>query len=105
MGEQQQYQAARRRARQLGWFYRHLTIYIGFVAFVGIINLLTWSGDVWVQWPALAFGMPLAFHFFWAFGSNRFYGNEWQEHKAAELLGEKPKRSKRDDLFEETSTE
>jgi class 3 adenylate cyclase len=45
--------------RDKSHFYRHLWIYGGVIAFLSIINLLTWSGTIWFHWPALGWGLLL----------------------------------------------
>ena len=41
------------------WFHKHLRIYGGVIGFLLIINMLTWEGKIWVQWPALGWGLLL----------------------------------------------
>jgi hypothetical protein len=101
MNESDQALAARKRARELGRFYRLVLFGIATIIFLGIINLLTDSNSLWVQWPALAIGMGIAFRAWRTFGSNKLFGKEWEARKAAELLGQKPKRELEAEFFEE----
>jgi class 3 adenylate cyclase len=39
------------------WFHKHLRIYGGVIGFLFIVNMLTWGGSIWVQWPALGWGL------------------------------------------------
>jgi len=41
-------------------FSQHLKIYLSVIGFLLIINLLTWSGQLWVHWPALGWGLFLS---------------------------------------------
>ena len=46
----------------LSLFYKHRRIYVGVIAFLFIINILTWPGIFWVHWPALGWGLFLFIH-------------------------------------------
>jgi signal transduction histidine kinase len=59
---------ARRRAAAEVAFYTHLTIYLGVMAFLALINLLTTSYP-WFLWPAIAWGFGLFSHYMAVFGS------------------------------------
>ncbi len=36
---------------------KHLLTYVGVIGFLFILNMLTWHGIVWFQWPALIWGL------------------------------------------------
>jgi|SRR5579862_2338810 len=59
---------ARRRASAEVGFYAHLTSYLGVIAFLALINLLT-THYPWFIWPALGWGLGLFFHYMGVFGS------------------------------------
>jgi signal transduction histidine kinase len=59
---------ARRRAAAEVGFYTHLMSYLGVVAFLALINLLT-TGYPWFVWPALGWGIGLFAHYMAVFGS------------------------------------
>jgi len=40
-------------------FSKHLLLFVGVIGFLFIINLLTWSGNIWFHWPALGWGLLL----------------------------------------------
>ena len=100
MSEQQNYQAAKRRARELGRYYRHVMMSIAAVVFIGLVNLLA-SDHVWFQWPTLAVGGFLLLRTWQTFGAHALFGKEWEARKTAELMGEKPKLKKDEAYFEE----
>ena len=43
-------------------FHKHLAMYAGVIGYLFIINIITWDGMPWVQWPALGWGLPLFLH-------------------------------------------
>jgi signal transduction histidine kinase len=59
--------ARRRAAAQVG-FYTHLMSYLGVIAFLALINLLT-ARYPWFVWPALGWGIGLFAHYMAVFGS------------------------------------
>jgi signal transduction histidine kinase len=61
-------QRARRRAAAEVGFYTHLMSYLGVVAFLALVNLLT-TRYPWFVWPALGWGLGLFAHYMAVFGS------------------------------------
>ncbi|HVO22701.1 MAG TPA: ATP-binding protein [Candidatus Margulisiibacteriota bacterium] len=59
---------ARRRAAAEVGFYTHLMSYLGVMAFLALINLLT-TRYPWFVWPALGWGVGLFSHYMAVFGS------------------------------------
>ena len=104
MSEQDQYKAARTRARELAAFYKRLVLYIVGIPALAALDFITSPGDWWFHWAALGFGIMLARHAWCVFGEN-FFDKNWEERKAAELLGQKPKHKNREDYFEESALE
>jgi len=58
---------ARRRARHEVGFYTHLMTYLGVIAFLALINLLT-TRYPWFIWPALGWGIGVFSHYMAVFG-------------------------------------
>ena len=58
---------ARRRARAEVGFYTHVMSYLGVVAFLALVNLLT-TRYPWFIWPALGWGVGLFSHYMAVFG-------------------------------------
>ncbi len=42
--------------------HKHLSMYLGVIGFLFIINMLTWHGMIWFHWPALGWGLLLFLH-------------------------------------------
>lgn len=61
-------QRARKRARAQAGFYAHLMWYLGVVALLALINLVTTSYP-WFIWPALGWGVGLFSHYMGTFGT------------------------------------
>src|SRR5262249_57737817 len=59
--------ARARAARETG-FYVHLTAYLGTIALLALINLMT-TWYPWFLWPALGWGFGLFSHWMGVFGS------------------------------------
>jgi signal transduction histidine kinase len=60
---------ARRRAGAEMGFYVHLMSYLGVIAFLAFINLLT-TWYPWFLWPAAGWGLGLFFHYMGVFGTH-----------------------------------
>ena len=50
-------------------FFGHLGIYVIVIGMLAMINLFTSPDDLWFQWPALGWGVGLAFHLLGIFGA------------------------------------
>jgi signal transduction histidine kinase len=66
--EEEVLRRARRRAAAEVGFYGHLMSYLGVMAFLALVNLMTTSYP-WFLWPALGWGIGLFSHFMAVFGS------------------------------------
>ena len=51
-----------RRNRSKVVFNNHMYIFLGVIAFLFLINVFTYSGDIWFHFPALAWGLILFIH-------------------------------------------
>ena len=49
---------------KLRGFLAHLGPYLIVITFLAIINLMTNPDSLWFQWPALGWGLGIAFHLF-----------------------------------------
>ncbi len=61
------YDIARKRVKKKTEFRSHLVSYLGIMAFLFVINILTTS-YMWVVWPALGWGLGVLFHGLEAYG-------------------------------------
>lgn len=66
--ERQMLRVARRRANAEVGFYMHLLSYLGVMAFLAFINLMTTSYP-WFLWPVMGWGIGLFSHYMAVFGS------------------------------------
>jgi signal transduction histidine kinase len=66
--EREMIRRARRRANAEVGFYMHLLSYLGVMAFLAFINIMT-TGYPWFLWPALGWGIGLFAHYMAVFGS------------------------------------
>ena len=82
------YKRARKRADEVAGYWGHLGSYVIVIGALLIINLLTSADYLWVVWPALGWGIGLAFHSWNTFGPN--FGEEWKDRKAREWSGQAP---------------
>lgn len=62
MTPDQRLERARRHAKAKFDFYVHLAIYVVIIGMLLGLNLITWTGQYWVLWPALFWGVALALH-------------------------------------------
>jgi len=86
MNDQDGYDRARRRVRQLKGFYIHATIYVLVNTLLIGINLITSHHEIWFFWPLLGWGIGLAAHGFSVFGLGGLWGPEWEERKIKEII-------------------
>ncbi|WP_374465046.1 histidine kinase [Chryseobacterium sp.] len=83
------YKRAQKRVREMKKFYSSLITYCIIIPFLFFVNLLTSKGEYWFWYPALAWGMVLAFRAFKIFG----IGESWQEKKIREIMNQQKNRS------------
>ncbi|MDH5034733.1 MULTISPECIES: 2TM domain-containing protein [Chryseobacterium] len=83
------YRKASRRVKDLKEFYGNLTSYCIVIPFLAILNIVTAPGYLWFLWPALGWGVGIAFHAISVFG----IGKSWEERKIRELM-EKDEKQK-----------
>ncbi|MCW1963745.1 2TM domain-containing protein [Chryseobacterium viscerum] len=83
------YRKASRRVKELKEFYGNLTSYGIVIPFLAILNFVTAPGYLWFLWPALGWGIGIAFHAISVFG----IGKSWEERKIKELMEKEEKSS------------
>ena len=79
--EQQAYQRAIERAKELKRFYSHLGTYIVMNIFFFVLNYFTSYGHWWFYWPMLGWGLAIAMKAMKVYG----FGSDWEERKAKEI--------------------
>ena len=86
--EEQLLQRARSRAAAEMGFYVHLTSYLGVIALLALINLMT-TWYPWFLWPALGWGFGLGSHWMGVFGSRALKARYFDPAVERELVREK----------------
>ena len=82
------YERARQRVGHIRSFYGNLFSYVVIIGFLAVINLLTSPSYPWVIFPALGWGIGIAFHAYGTFGRRGLFGAEWEERKIRELMNQ-----------------
>ena len=86
--EEQLLQRARSRAAAEMGFYVHLTSYLGVIALLALINLMT-TWYPWFLWPAIGWGFGLGSHWMGVFGSRALKARYFDPAVERELVREK----------------
>ena len=83
MAQEERYERARKRVRELRYFYRSLATYLAVMVVLFVVDLA--SGDGWwVYWPALGWGAAVLLHAIRVFGPGR--GSQWEERTIKEIM-------------------
>lgn len=80
--EDQAYERAQKRVKELKSFYGNLISYCIIIPFLIILNLITSPRDIWFYWPMLGWGIGLVAHGMSVFA----IGKGWEEKKIREIL-------------------
>ena len=83
MSQEERYERARRRVKDLREFYGSLAAYVVVMIVLFIVDYAD-RGNWWVYWPAMGWGIFLLLHAFRVFGPGR--GSKWEERKIKELM-------------------
>jgi len=84
----EKYEEAKRRVKELRDFYRNLLTYVGVNIFLIIINLITSPGSLWFYWVTIFWGLAILLHASKVFIlKGKFLGKEWEEKKIKEMMG------------------
>lgn len=75
--------------RKLKGFYFHLVLYGLIISFLAIVNLITFPRYLWFIWPALGWGIGIAFHGMRVFDKFPFLNGEWERRQVEKQLGRK----------------
>lgn len=102
MEDEELYQRARARVRQLRALYLHIAVYVVIMGFLVLINAVTRdqpgsymfnehmyhraAGDWWVIWPAMAWGVVVALHAAVVLIGGAGKLDSWEERKVDELV-------------------
>ena len=84
----EKYEEAKRRVKELRDFYRNLLTYVGVNILLIIINLITSPGSLWFYWVTIFWGIAILLHASKVFIlKGKFLGKEWEEKKIKEMMG------------------
>lgn len=86
--EEEALRRARRRAAKEAGFYVHCTVYLGVIALLAAINLMT-TRYPWFLWPALGWGFGIFSHWMGVFGSKKLRERYFDPAVERELRREK----------------
>ena len=86
MDDQERYQRARARVRELKGFYSHLMSYLLVNGGLLFINAVTSPGHWWFYWVTIFWGIGLIAHAVQVFGAGGFFGRDWEERKIREII-------------------
>jgi len=89
--QQQRYERAHARVKQIKGFYTHASAYIVVNIMLFVINLLT-PGPWWFYWPLLGWGIGLGVHALNVFVLGGRLGRDWEERKTRELMDKDEQR-------------
>ncbi len=84
--------AIRKQVRRERRFWANLAAYVAVMALLLAVNLLTSPGYLWVVWPALGWGIGLAFHALDTFGRGRALGDDWERRQVERRLARMARR-------------
>ncbi len=77
---------ALRHVRSVRGFYIHAAQYAVVIPLLALINLMTAPHKLWFFYPAMGWGLGLAFHAFAVFNKSRFFGAEWEKKQVEKIL-------------------
>ena len=81
MAQDERYERARKRVKELREFYGGLAAYVVVMIVLFIVDYSD-RGNWWVYWPAMGWGIAVVLHALRVFGP----GPRWEERKVKELM-------------------
>jgi tellurite resistance protein TehA-like permease len=83
----EKYEEARKRVKELKEFYRSFFTYIAINIILIIINLVTSPDNLWFYWVTIFWGIGIVLHAANVFiFKGKFLGKEWEEKKIKEMM-------------------
>lgn len=94
--DQLRLERARKRVKSIAGFYKHLSVYLLINAFLLALKYFRLDpGETFFEFgtfsTAFFWGIGLGFHALGVFGTNAFFGSDWEERKIKEIM-EREKR-------------
>lgn len=84
--EQQRYERAKKKAKEIRDFYYHLVCYCVVIPTIVVINLAFVPEFHWFWFTIFGWGTGLVIHGINAFGFVPFLGKDWEERKIREIM-------------------
>lgn len=86
---QQAYEKAQKRVKEIKGFYSHLITYCLVIPGIIFVNLRFTPGFYWFWFSALGWGLGLFFHWLGIFGFRLLgFGKDWEERKIKEFMNQ-----------------
>jgi len=83
----EKYEEAKKRVKELKDFYRNLITYAAVNIFLIIINLITSPNRLWFYWVTIFWGIGIVLHASKVFIlKGKFLGKNWEEKKIKEIV-------------------
>jgi hypothetical protein len=92
--DEQLYQEAKKKAREIKSFYYNLTCYCIVIPILIYVNLTYSPEFLWFFFSMIGWGIGLAAHGMGAFGYTPFLGKDWEQRKFNELLEKEQLKNK-----------
>jgi hypothetical protein len=87
--EEQRYNKAQKRVKEIKGFYSHLTVYCVIIPVIIFVNLRFEPHIHWFWFSVFGWGIGLFIHWLTVFGFNLLgIGKKWEEKKIIELIEE-----------------
>ena len=87
MMNDEKYEKAKKRVKDLKHFYRDLISYVTINVILVIINLVTNPGKLWFYWVTIFWGIAVLLHASKVFLlKGKFLGEDWEEKKIKEIM-------------------
>jgi hypothetical protein len=90
--EEQRYQKAKKKAKEIREFYYHLTAYCVIIPIIITINLVFVPEFHWFWFTVFGWGTGLTIHALSTFGFVPFLGQDWEERKIREIMEKERQR-------------
>lgn len=72
--------------RDIKGFYTHLVMYLVVVGGLFALNFMRPSNHFWAMWPAIGWGVGVAFHGLNVYEVFRLFGTDWEKRQIKERL-------------------
>ena len=83
----EKYEEAKKRVKELKGFYRNLITYVAVNICLIVINLITSPDSLWFYWVTIFWGISIVLHASKVFIlKGKFLGKGWEEKKIKEMM-------------------